>query len=374
MTNQKQSSKRQSIVIAILAVLLVGMLAFNITYAFFTDKETNTDDFKFGTITLKAQDGNVIDVYRQGAELNDPVMPGDVIKGAFSIDLEDTSEAAYIRYQLTASAKYKYLYNEDSETLDKTGAYPVVAYIDGEFIQAEVSSSTVSVYAGNGATALDPVADAELIEALRAFDTFVKYTDDKGTPATNDDVVYTITFAEDTTATPFIDATITIEGVEDESLDNELKLSTNAAAVKAILAEATENATRKVAIDAAVAALNGAIKGTSDATGTDTPVMTSYTAFGDGYIYRNAIFGKETPAEAIAISYTLPIELGNALQDVTINMDLVVEAVQAANVDAVDAGQVNFGGYNYAEKAGAAADAIKMFYAAEHAHGGIQEA
>ena len=377
MTKQKTSSKKQSFVIAILAVLLVGLLAFNITYAFFTDRETNTDKFTFGTINLESTGDKVITVNRQSETITTPVMPGDVLKGSFNLALADGSEDAFVRYKLSATPEYKYVFDKNSGNFRNSTAvtggqgYAVVAYIDGELIQASVAANDagVTVYKDGGAKSLDAVEDAELIADILAYDTFVTFTDG--------DFTYNVTFELVDSDTDYIEAKVakTDNNTGDGDDGANLTLSANPTEVEALLIDAKKNFDKKTAIQEAITALNTALQSSASL----TTIGTDFTAPGDGYVYKNVALTTETSVTGVGIEYTLPLSLGNALQGVTINLDLIVEAVQAANVESVDPAQDITGDYKTTfdglglSGSEPAYKAIVMFYAAETEHKGILE-
>lgn len=398
MTKQKTSSKKQSFVIAILAVLLVGLLAFNITYAFFTDRETNTDEFTFGTINLDTSgQSNVIDVYRTDTEkaLN-KAMPGDVLKGAFNLALTEDSENAFVRYKLSATPEYRYLFNDNTVDLktdlgESAGTgYAVVAYINGEFVQATVGGDqSVKVYNGTGVDD-EASADSGLTDAIKAYNTFVKFTtSDTIIESVAEEATYKIEFETvgdgNTTG---VNAKVTITCTDGDPTEQVLTSASNQADVEAILKEAKNSFDDKAAIKTAVDNLNNAL-GADNAAATAIP--TGFTAPGDGYVYKNDALTSETPVNNVAIKYTLPIGLGNELQGVTINLGLIVEVVQAANVEDVinpETIQTNLGekytqfngyvtGGILTAPAGETNDnayrAVAMFYAAETAHNGSIE-
>ena len=364
MTNQKQSSKRQSVVIAILAVLLVGLLAFNITYAFFTDKETNSDQFTFGTISLKTTGDNVVDVYRQTTKVTGDVMPGDVMTGAFKLGLNADSEDAFARFKLTASPEYGYIFEEGTkawvvEDGASVAAGAVIAYINGELVQAAIDESqAVTIYEDGVAT---PVTGAEA-DAILDYNTYVEYIVAPGQ-------TQKVTFAlnEDDPDNLFVEATVTI--TEEGEQDVVKTLSANAEEVTEILINDAQNFARTADIEAAVAELNDAIqKGTNGViAGLES---TDFVAPGDGWVYKIAEMTAGTD-EVVDLTYTLPITLGNALQDVTINLDLVAQVVQAANVEDADATGAT--GWDSISTEHQAVNSIKMFYAALEAHGDILE-
>ena len=367
MTNQKQSSKRQSVVIAILAVLLVGLLAFNITYAFFTDKETNSDQFTFGTISLKTTGDNVVDVYRQTTKVTGDVMPGDVMTGAFKLGLNADSEDAFARFKLTASPEYGYIFEEGTKAWVEDGASvaagAVIAYINGELVQATIDESqAVTIYEDGVAT---PVTGAEA-DAITEYNTYVEYIVAPGQ-------TQKVTFAlnEDDPDNLFVEATVTI--TEEGEQDVVKTLSANAEEVTEILINDAQNFARTADIEEAVAKLNDAIqKGTNGViAGLES---TDFVAPGDGWVYKIAEMTAGTD-EVVDLTYTLPFKLGNALQDVTINLDLVAQVVQAANVEDAEVvvGDPDTTGWTSIDSQYQAMDSVKMFYAALVAHGDILE-
>ena len=364
MTNQKQSSKRHSVVIAILAVLLVGLLAFNITYAFFTDKETNSDQFTFGTISLKTTGDNVVDVYRQSTKVTGDVMPGDVMTGAFTLGLNTDSENAFARFKLTASPEYGYIFEEGTKAWVEDGASvtagAVIAYINGELVQATIDESeAVTIYEDGVAT---PVTGAEA-DAITEYNTYVEYIVAPGQ-------TQKVTFAlnSDDPDNLFVEATVTI--TEEGQPDVVKTLSANAEEVTEILINDAQNFARTADIETAIDELNNAIQmGTAGAIAGLEP--TDFVAPGDGWVYKIAEMKATDAAEVVDLTYTLPITLGNALQDVTINLDLVAQVVQAANVQ--DANATGAAGWDSISTEHQAVNSIKMFYAALHAHGDILE-
>lgn len=375
MTKQKTSSKKQSFVIAILAVLLVGLLAFNITYAFFTDRETNTDNFTFGTINLESTGDNVITVNRQNTPIDTPVMPGDVLKGSFNLALAEGSEDAFVRYKLSATPEYKYVFDQNSVNLKNSAAvtggqgYAVVAYINGELIQASVAANgeDVTVYKDGAAEDLVAGDDDDLISAITGYDTFVTFTDG--------DITYEVTF--DASSNTHVETTVELTDNNTGDGDSSTTWTTtdNQAEVEALLIEAKKNFDKKTAIQEAITALNTALQSSASL----TTIGTDFTAPGDGYVYKNVALTTESSVTGVGIEYTLPLGLGNALQGVTINLDLIVEAVQAANVESVDPAEdikdnykTIFDGLSLSGSE-PAYNAIVMFYAAESEHKGILE-
>ena len=358
MTNQKQSSKRQTIVIAILAVLLVGMLAFNVTYAFFTDKQTNTDSFKFGTIELKDTNttNGVVKVFRGDKELTTPVMPGDIIKGDFGLEVTDESESAYVRYKIEASADTSALVGEGFErfAMASEGNTPVIAYINGEFVQAVIASGAGDVTVYNDGKASDSV-DTDLAKAIKEYKGFTTYTEG--------DTKTVITFkANENTGVVATVKNYTSENQDGtEVTDETLK---NAAIQKGAELAAT--------VDARISDIETAIDGINNAFQATLAGLkdTDYIVAGDGWIYKKAAMDKNSDVESVAVSYTLPIETGNALQGITVNFALDIDAVQAANTSsAVDYSK--HAGWSALKEDAQSVDAVKVFYAALYAHGEI---
>ena len=338
MTNQKQSSKRQTIVIAILAVLLVGLLAFNVTYAFFTDKQTNTDNFQFGTIELNASNvaNKIISVEKDlGRE---KVMPGDKISGDFGIKLADDSEDAFVRYQIKAEANKEDLFGADTAKFAKKDgdATPVIAYIKGEFVQARIAANgDVTIVAG-------AENNEENQNAIKNYSAFTTYTVNK--------VKTVITFKDNTDAIVASVKVGDVDKTEDADINAAIKLG-------------AELAAQEAAIDKAIAGVNNAFQATLAGL-----AEADYIAAGDGWIYKKAAITKTTGVDKVAIAYTLPLELGNALQNVKVNFDLTIDAVQAANAEDV---KVSSWPENVSSTA-QEVSAVKVFYAAIEAHGGIE--
>ena len=335
MTNQKQSSKRQTIVIAILAVLLVGLLAFNVTYAFFTDKQTNTDKFNFGTIELNPSNvaGTIITIDKDTRE---KVMPGDKINGDFGIKLASTSEDAFVRYQINAEANKADLFGADAVKFAVVNGQnnPVVAYINGELVQARITAADAVEFV----TEQGDFTDTD----IRNYNAFTTYT------VNGEKTV--ITFTDNTTA---IVANVTVGGVE----------KTEAADIEAAIKLGVELAAQADAIDTAVKGINDAFQTSLSGLSAD-----DYIAAGDGWIYKKAAITAEAGVETVAIDYTLPLSLGNALQGVEINFNLTIDAVQAANADDVTV-------TSFPDTVSSDAQAIasvKVFYAALEAHGTIE--
>lgn len=358
MTNQKQSSKRQTIVIAILAVLLVGMLAFNVTYAFFTDKQTNTDSFKFGTIELNPTNtaSGIIDVKRGDGIVN-PVMPGDKIEGAFNVNLKDTSEDAFVRYKIEASADTSALVGEGFERFAVASEVdtPVIAYINGALVQAVIASGTgdVTVYKDGQASE----AGTDLAKAIKEYKGFTTYTEG--------DTKTVITFKanENTSVVATVKNYTSENQAETEVTDETLK---NAAIQKGAELAATVDA-RINDIETAIDGINNAFQATLAGLKTD-----DYIVAGDGWVYKKDAITKTASAEKVAVKYTLPLELGNALQGVEINFNLTIDAVQAANANSIkEEGYNKHDGWAALNDDAKSADAVKAFYAALYAHGEI---
>ncbi len=361
MTNQKQSSKRQTIVIAILAVLLVGMLAFNVTYAFFTDKQTNTDSFKFGTIELKDTNttNGVVKVFRGDKELTTPVMPGDIIKGDFGLEVTDESESAYVRYKIEASADTSALVGEGFErfAVASDADTPVIAYINGELVQAVIASDTGDVTVYNDGQASE--AGTDLAKAIKEYKGFTTYIEG--------DTKTVITFKANESGMVTTGVVATVMNYTSENQDGtEVTDETlkNAAIQKGAELAAT--------VDARISDIETAIDGINNAFQATLAGLkdTDYIVAGDGWIYKKAAMDKNSDVESVAVSYTLPIETGNALQGITVNFALDIDAVQAANTSsAVDYSK--HAGWSALKEDAQSVDAVKVFYAALYAHGEI---
>lgn len=359
MTNQKQSSKRQTIVIAILAVLLVGMLAFNVTYAFFTDKQTNTDSFEFGTIELKDTNttNGVVEVYRGNDALKTPVMPGDIIKGNFGLQVTDESESAYVRYKIEASADTSALVGEGFErfAVASEGDTPVIAYINGELVQAVIANGSGDVTVYNDGKASDSV-DTDLATKIKAYKGFTTYTegDTKTVITFKANAVEMVTTGVVATVMNYTSENQAGTEVTDETLKN-------AAIQKGAELAATVDA-RISDIETAIKGINNAFQATLAGLKTD-----DYIVAGDGWIYKKAAMDKNSGVESVAVSYTLPIETGNALQGITVNFALDIDAVQAANTSSAVSYDKHTG-WSALNDGAKSADAVKVFYAALYAH------
>jgi predicted ribosomally synthesized peptide with SipW-like signal peptide len=388
---RQSSSKVQSVIIAILAILLVGIMTTGVTYAFFTDKDTASDRLTFGTIKIEdvaGSDGNIVVFDGTDAESRTEIMPGDTITTDFTIALDENSEDAWVRFKLLASvseATYAGVLGFDSYgvknlLVDDEGPIATVYLIfkGEEYVIA--NGTTVSKYVDGVATALTAAEADEKAEVLAAAKNYV-YTFTIG------DDVYEITFAGklDTDESSVIGVLATVE--KNETALNPA-LEEQAPDYEAALANATRAIVRIATINEAITLLNEAIAA-QDASGfygttvttTDEQTGTTTVTLGDGWVYKKDrltnIAGLTnddneplTYTVDVEYSYTIPRKTtGNALQGVRVDFNLVVHAVQYANnTDAentdVDISSIGVGGADATTNE--AAECIRAFYAVEH--------
>lgn len=94
----KKTTNRKTIAISVLAVLLVALLAFNVTYAYFTDSvATDAASLTFGTVIVDASSTDAVTFTKTSQAAN--IMPGDTIKLDGALENKGT-DAAWIIFQV----------------------------------------------------------------------------------------------------------------------------------------------------------------------------------------------------------------------------------------------------------------------------------
>lgn len=380
MKKRQGSSKMQSVIIAILAILLVGIMTTGVTYAFFTDKDGASDKLTFGTIKLDKMlsTDSVVDFRGTDKEHRSEIMPGDTIFTEFDITLEENSEDAWVRFKLVASVSEatfaKVLgfesYVEKDLLHDTNGdVIPTVhlVYDNEEYVIA--NAETVQKYVDGEAEAVEAEEAAEVLAAAGRY--VAEFT--------IDGAAYAVTFAErlgegDGAGVVGVTTVVTKDGV---ALDTQIDLQK--ADHELALAAATRAIARIDAVEEAITLLNeyiaaeevGGFHGT-----------TQDDKRGDGWIYKaEKLTNKEgilaadgvnelSHTAAVEYEYTIPRKTtGNALQGVQVDFELFVQAVQwdnntaAENVD-VDISSIGVDGAD--NTANPAAECIKAFYVVEH--------
>lgn len=94
--------RKQTLVIAVLAILLVLSLALSVTGAWFTDKDTAsaTSDIQFATVAVNASDMTA--TVTSGTRTQDKILPGDSISLAGSIDNSTSTVDIYLAVKVSA--------------------------------------------------------------------------------------------------------------------------------------------------------------------------------------------------------------------------------------------------------------------------------
>lgn len=391
MKKRQSSSKMQSVIIAILAILLVGIMTTGVTYAFFTDKDNASDKLTFGTIKIAdIEDDTIVDFSGTQTPSRTELMPGDTISTTFDITLDANSEDAWVRFKLLASVSEKtyagvlgfasyvetdLLHNEDEEVIEN-----VYLVLNGEeYVIA--GGTTVSKYVEDAPVALDAEEDAaEIAEVIAAAGRYV-------TEFTIGEDEYTIAFVEDKPEAEVVGVKANVTK-NDAALD--AAVEEQAKDIEVALAAASRAVVRIADVEEAITLLNEAIAaeqvgdfyGTTVIT-TDDQTGTTTVERGDGWLYKKT---KLTNSADVANGHTVEVDYtytiprkttGNALQGVQVDFALVVEAVQYDNNTnaendanngpedpAVDISEIGVDGVDATTNE--AAECIKAFYAVEH--------
>lgn len=94
----KKKTNKKVIAISVLAVLLVALIAFNLTYAYFTDKTSGSGEVQFGIvdINLTGVEGGVFSY----ASTTSFAMPGDTVslKGTLKVSDETNADDVYLNF------------------------------------------------------------------------------------------------------------------------------------------------------------------------------------------------------------------------------------------------------------------------------------
>ena len=102
---KNKTTNKQSIAIIVLSVLLVALLAVNITFAYFTAQggTTNDQNIKFDTLTLDVTDGTWT-MAESGNETLNKVVPGCKINMAGTVNLAGASAYLKVAFNVEATA------------------------------------------------------------------------------------------------------------------------------------------------------------------------------------------------------------------------------------------------------------------------------
>ena len=102
---KKTKTNKKTIAIVVLAVLLVALLAFNVTYAYFTDKDSGSGTLNFGIVDFTLEDfGTTIAHTSNGTHLTTYVMPGDKVTLAGTITVSSAENADDIWFKVDVPA------------------------------------------------------------------------------------------------------------------------------------------------------------------------------------------------------------------------------------------------------------------------------
>lgn len=102
---KNKTTNKQSVAIIVLSILLVALLAVNITFAYFTAQGTTTTDqnIKFDTLTLNVTDGTWA-MANSETETLDKVVPGCKINMAGTVNLAGASAYLKVVFNVNATA------------------------------------------------------------------------------------------------------------------------------------------------------------------------------------------------------------------------------------------------------------------------------
>lgn len=89
---EKKSTKRRVIAISVLAALLVALLAFNVTYAYFTSKVDGSATINFGRVEVKAD--TAINISSTN------VLPGQTVALAGEISTGDSTSNMWVKFSV----------------------------------------------------------------------------------------------------------------------------------------------------------------------------------------------------------------------------------------------------------------------------------
>lgn len=104
----KKSTNKKTIAITVLAVLLVALLAFNVTYAYFTDQTKSDVDMTFGIVDITAENFEAVTA---DAVNIDAVMPGDSIKLNGLVKAANSTGTMWIKISVLTGDAIKLTYN-----------------------------------------------------------------------------------------------------------------------------------------------------------------------------------------------------------------------------------------------------------------------
>ena len=136
----KKTTNRKTIAITVLAVLLVALLAFNVTYAYFTDQTSSDVNMTFGIVDIQADN---LAVKLNGAS-QVVVMPGDTIGLNGTITATNTTGEIWVRIGVPETSIKLYQKGIGAEGADVELAEGVEnAYID-------INNAGVAVADGTG--------------------------------------------------------------------------------------------------------------------------------------------------------------------------------------------------------------------------------
>lgn len=328
----RRANRNQSIIIAVLSILLVGMLSITITLAFFTDRDSRTSELTFGNISLNSiGEGSPVSIINKDESTREVLMPGDTLETSFTVELASSSEAAWIRFRFGASVDYPAeitsLITHESTYLDNSKTFIITTAIDT--VSSILWTKTIS----------NSVVDFARVANIVTSDSESNETD------------YTVIYND---IAPNIAVTqFTYNDGESQTVVSGSDLETDLLALV--------NRLNKMAL--CINAINQSILDEDNFTDGSTNLIANYFASGtDGYIYRYYAMGRDgeatsSPALAnlgdeydpnypetvtsipnVIYDYQIPRAIDNSLQGVTITYTLSVEAVQYANNNRAIAG------------------------------------
>ncbi len=137
----KKSTKRRVIAITVLASLLIALLAFNVTYAYFTDRIDGSASLTFGTVNIDASGPNAIAI-AAGQTTN--VLPGQTVRMQGTITNTSTTPI-WVKFDVpTTTIKLKLSDTEIAEGTTNSN-YNNHSYTDEEIASMKTAVQNVVV-------------------------------------------------------------------------------------------------------------------------------------------------------------------------------------------------------------------------------------
>ena len=151
-----KTTKKRTIAISVLAVLLIALLAFNVTYAYFTDKITTDVSLDFGIVDINAT-GVAISM------TNATAMPGDQFNLAGTLSTANATTSMWVYFSIpTESVTLTYLNTADDGTDDEEITTATV----NEYFDDDDPDTTTYTYTTDDITAMKAAVVAAVQESL----------------------------------------------------------------------------------------------------------------------------------------------------------------------------------------------------------------